>query len=97
MEIKVSHQHSQEVALAKTKEALREAGEQYGKVISDVEEVWEGPIGTCSFTVMGAKIKARVVVDQGCVCMEGKVPFMMSMLRPKIEKLLRENMERVLA
>lgn len=97
MVVTVKHQHSQELALAKVKLALYEAGRQYGKTIDDVQEEWNENVGTCTFRVKGFRVKAKVVVDPEKVCLEGKIPLLLIGFTSKIESILHENMVRVLA
>jgi hypothetical protein len=97
MVITVEHKHSQELALAKVKLALYEAGRQYGKTIDDVQEEWNENVGTCTFRVKGFRVKAKVTVDSEKVCLEGKIPMLLVGFTSKIESILHENMTRVLA
>lgn len=96
MVITVKHQHSQELALAKVKLALYEAGRQYGKTIDGVQEEWDNNVGTCTFRIKGLKIRAKVTVDSEKAVLEGKIPMLLVGFTSRIESILHENMTRVL-
>jgi hypothetical protein len=97
IKMSVDHDLSETEALTRIKKLLGETRKQYRDMISDLEETWKGNKGTFSFSAKGYTIAGTIVVVSGKVLLEGEVPWALSLMRGKIEKIIKDRAKTLLA
>jgi hypothetical protein len=86
----------QEEALSKIQNLLGQVKEEHGDKISDLQESWSGNTGTFSLTAMGMKVSGTLAVKPDEVTIDGNIPFAAVPFKGQIEKVIREQAEKVL-
>ena len=91
------HELTQKEALRRIKTLLKEVKKEHAGLVSDLEESWEGDTGSFSFIAMGYPIKGTLDVDAPAISLDAEVPLAVRMFKGKIEKILREQADALLA
>ena len=71
--------------------------EKYKDHVKDFEEEWGDNWLRFGFKTLGAKIQGKLDVEEEAVNFNGELPFAAMMFKGRIEKEIRESLERVLA
>lgn len=93
----VSHKLSQDEALLRIKRLLGEVKVDLVDKISNLQEDWRGNKGTFSFSAMGFRVSGVLTVHKSKVELAGKLPFAAIPFRGKVEAIIRERAEKLLA
>lgn len=93
----VPHKLSQDEAQRRIQGMLGDLKQQYGEQISNLEESWSGATGAFAMTAMGMKISGTLAVRPTEVALDGSIPFAAVPFKGQIEKLIRQEAERLLA
>lgn len=96
MKVEYPHTLGKDVALEKIKAALVDAIGKYSDKVSDIKEEWNYCVGNISFSSYGFTLKVKIVVDDNIIYIEGKIPWLISSYSSKIEKILLDNIKRIL-
>ncbi len=91
LDITIPHNLSQEEATTRIKGLLTKTKQDYGDKISNLQEEWNGPVGTFSFTIMGFDISGQLTVNPSSVELEGKIPFAASLFKGAITQTIKEK------
>src|SRR4051812_36526429 len=97
MNISINHDLPEAEALKRIKKLLEETKKQYGDVVTNLTEKWQGNKGTFSFTAKGYIVAGTVLVTASKVVLEGDVPWTLSLFRGKIEKIIKDRAKTLLA
>jgi len=97
LNVSVPHKLSQDEALRRIKNLLKEVEMKFSDKISDLHERWDGNTGTFSFEVMGSSVSGALTVKGDKVEISGTIPFVMTFFRRKIEVAIKERAESILA
>ena len=97
LSMSILHKLSQDEALRRIKNLLTEVKTQFADKISDLHEQWDGNGGTFSFSAMGFSISGVLAVKSDKVELLGKLPFAASFFIGKIEAIIRDRAEKLLA
>jgi len=97
MTIVVPHQLTQEEAMRRIQNLLAEVKRDYGDRVSDLKETWSGNSGEFSFKAMGFSLSGRMDVTPGEVVMKGNYPLAAAPFKGKIESMIRDRAEQLLA
>lgn len=97
LSLAVDHTLGKEEALNRLKAKLEKARARFGEQVSDLEESWEGDTFHVSFSTYGMKVKSAVAVEDSTVRADIDLPFAAMMFKGKIEKEIRDSLERWLA
>ena len=76
---------------------LAKIKEKHGDKFSNLKEEWGETSGTFSFSTYGFNVKSSVKVEQGQVKVDSELPFAAMMFKGKIEKEVRDTLNRVLS
>jgi hypothetical protein len=96
IKMSVDHHLSEAEALKRIKKLLGETKKQYGDLVTDLKEKWQENKGTFSFSAKGYTVSGTVLVTEGKVDLEGEVPRALSLLRGKIEKIIKDRAKTLL-
>lgn len=97
MRISIPHSLPPAEALKRIKKLLTDLKKEHGDKIQDLEEWWDGPVGTFNFSVMGSAVSGTLEVREGEVVLDGKLPWAAMLFKGKIEQTIREQGEALLA
>jgi hypothetical protein len=97
LNMNIRHNLPQEEALARIKTLLNQVKNQYSDKITDLKEDWNGNVGNFSFSAMGFSVSGILTVKPSEVELSGTLPFAATFFRGKIESLIRERAETLLA
>ena len=70
---------------------------KYADNISDLQEEWKGGICRFSFSAMGFSVSGEILVLSEEVRITGILPWTLTVLKSKIETMIREQAEKLLA
>jgi hypothetical protein len=97
MTITVPHQLSQDEAMRRIQNLLSEVKRDHGDRVSDLTETWSANHGEFSFKAMGFSLSGRIDVKPDEVVMKGNYPLAAMPFRGRIESMVRERAEKLLA
>ena len=93
----VPHKLSQDEALRRIQGLLADLKAQHADRFSDLQETWTDHDGRFSVTAMGFKLAGSLSVKPASVELNGDLPFAAVPFKSRIEQVLRERAERLLA
>ena len=93
----VPHNLTQEEAINRIKTLLGDVKTQYAGNIDKLEESWNGNSNTFSVTAMGFSVSGVLTVLPGEIALAGDLPFAARLFKGKIESIIREKAESLLA
>jgi hypothetical protein len=96
LNISIPHQLPQDEALRRIQTAVGRAKTQYAQHMNDLEEHWNGNVGTLNITVRGMAIPAQVTVNPSDVALHAELPMIASFFMGQIETTAREMLGRIL-
>jgi Putative polyhydroxyalkanoic acid system protein (PHA_gran_rgn) len=91
------YQISQDEALSRIKSAIDNAKTQYGSMVTNFRENWNGYVGTFSGSAQGHSVSGTITVDPGVVNVELEVPAIAILAKGKIVGELRNRLGPILA
>jgi hypothetical protein len=97
LNITIAHQLTQEEAINRIKALLGEVKQQYAETIRDLREEWSGNTNKFGFAAMGFAVTGVITVQPTQVDFSGTLPFAASFFKGKIESVIRERAEKLLA
>jgi hypothetical protein len=97
MSITVPHNLSEAEALARIKNLLGDLKREHAGSFSDLKEEWRGNGGTFSVKAMGMGVSGDLNVQGDRVELAGNLPLAATPFKGRIEQLVRERMEQLLA
>jgi putative polyhydroxyalkanoate system protein len=95
-QVTVPHALGQEAARARVERFLDEMQRDYADQISDVQGTWTGNQLDFAFVATGLQIGGTLAVNENDVQVSGPLPLMAAMFRGRIEKSIREELQRLL-
>jgi Putative polyhydroxyalkanoic acid system protein (PHA_gran_rgn) len=90
MNITVPHNLSQDEALSRIKNAIAQAKSQHSGNIKDLQEKWNGNVGTFSGSGMGQAASGTITVNPSEIVFDLALPFAATFFKGKIEAGIRE-------
>ena len=90
-----SHRHSREEALKRMQSAFANK-EDFGGVIANLTQEWNGHVGEFSGKVMGFPISMTLWVHAGEITISCKYPLAGLVFKTRMESEIREAVERIL-
>ena len=97
MTITVPHQLSEDEAMRRIQSLLSEVKRDHGDRVSDLKETWSANHGEFSFKAMGFSLSGWIDVKPSEVVMKGNYPLAAMPFRGRIESMVRERAEQLLA
>jgi uncharacterized phage protein gp47/JayE len=89
MNISIPHNLSQDEALKRIKDAIAQTKTQHSGNIKDLQENWNGNVGTFSGSAMGQAVSVTVTVNASEVVLDLELPFAATFFKGKIEADIR--------
>ena len=93
MDITAAHCFSQDEALRRTHGLLEKIEKQFAGTINDLQQKWDGNIGTFGFSVMEFSVSGKLTVEPSEVKLTADLPFAAVFFKDKIEAVIREQLE----
>jgi hypothetical protein len=93
----VPHKLSQDEAIRRIHGLLADLKARHADRITDLQESWTDHEGRFSLTAMGFKVAGTLAVTSTTVELSGDLPFAAVPFKSRIEQMLREDAERLLA
>jgi hypothetical protein len=97
LSIVVPHHLTESEALSRIQGLLGDVKQQYATYFTDLHESWTGNDGTFSLKAMGFNVSGSVSVKPSQVEMRADLPLAATPFRGRIEQVMREETERLLA
>ena len=97
LNISVPHALTEDEALGRIKGMLTDLKRENEGTFSDLTEEWTGNGGRFSVKAMGMKVAGGLTVLADRVELNGDLPLTAAPFKGRIEQLVRERMERLLA
>ncbi len=95
--MEVGHELSAEEATERLKEFVERLRLRHAEEVRDLDASWVDRTLHVAFAAMGFHIEGTLTVEQRQVRVDGKIPLAAMLLKGKIEKTIREELQRVLA
>jgi hypothetical protein len=96
MNMTIEHELSESEALKRIKKLLKETKEEYGELIDELKEKWVGNIGTFSLMAKGYELSGTIVVGAPTITLQGDIPWALSFMKGKVEKIIRSRAKELL-
>ena len=97
LSIVVPHQLTEAEALSRIQGLLADMKRQYATYFTDLQESWSGNEGRFSVKAMGFNVSGTVAVEPSRVEINADLPFAATPFKGRIEQVIREQTERLLA
>jgi len=97
LSMSVAHQLGAAEAVERIKSFATKLKEKYDGQYKDLDENWTDNLLQFGLTTMGMKLKGNMQVEDNEVQVNGDLPFAAMMFKGRIEKEVREALEKVLA
>jgi len=97
LKIEVAHQLSEREAMRRIQNLLTEIKRDYGDRVTDLHETWTDSGGKFSFRAMGFAVSGTLRSRPGMVELSGDYPLAARPFKGKIEGMIRERAEQLLA
>lgn len=91
LSLNIPHAQTKEEALNRVKKMLGRLQEEQKDTVSNVQEQWDGPNGTFSFSAKGFNIAGTIQVTENEVHLESDLPFAVSLFKGQIASMIREK------
>ena len=95
--VAVPHRLTQDEAVLRIKNLLGDVKTRYADQIVGLNEAWDGYAGKFSFQAMGMPVTGTLAVKPAQVEISGQLPFAAMFFKDKIEALIRQRAEALLA
>jgi putative polyhydroxyalkanoic acid system protein len=97
LSIAIPHNLSQEEATRRIKDAITKAKVQSSGKIKDLQESWNGNVGTFSGSAMGHAASGSITVKASEIVVDLALPFAATFFKGKIESGVREFAAKLLS
>ena len=97
LSINVSHQLGEKEALRRIQRLLGSLRDEYAGQISGLYEKWRGSICSFDFWIQGMSVSGTINVGVNQVELIGELPFAATRFSGRIEQIIRERVEELLA
>ena len=97
IEMSIPHSIGKEEALSRIKNLLGNVQSKFSGQIKDVKEEWNDNEGPFSFSVMNMPVSGKLIVNNGDVALDGKLPLAASLFQGKIKQVIMEEATKVLS
>ena len=93
----VSHRLTQDEAVKRVMNLIKEMKTQFADKINDLHEEWNGNVGKFHFSAMGFPVSGTLTVKTSQVEISGNLPFAAMLFKRKIETTIKDRAETLLA
>ena len=97
LNVVVPHRLSQDEAKARIQNLLTDLKTQYAGRFEDLQESWSDHEGRFSVRAMGFKVSGTLAIRPSDVELSGDLPLAATPFKGRIEEVIRERAERLLA
>jgi Putative polyhydroxyalkanoic acid system protein (PHA_gran_rgn) len=97
VKVSVSYQIAQDEALSRIQARVTQIKAQYGNLVTNLTENWNGYVGTFSGSARGFSVSGNLVVDPSVVTTEIALPLVAFPFKGQIEARIRNELTSVLA
>jgi len=97
MSLSVPHKLGKDEATVRMQKLMARLKEKYGDQYKELEETWSEDAVQFAFSSYGMKIKGDLLIGEEAVDLQGEIPFAAMMFKGRIEKEVRETLERFLS
>ncbi len=97
LNLSIPHQLSQEEALTRIKNLLKNLKEEQAGTISNIKEEWNDTGGNFEFSAMGFDLSGNILVNPFSVDIEAEVPFAVSMFSGTIKNIITQKASELLS
>ena len=97
LSLNIPHAQTQEEALRRIKQLLGRLQEEQKGAVTNVQENWDGPNGSFSFSAKGFIIAGTIQVMENEVHLESELPFAVALFKGQITTLITEKAKSLLA
>jgi hypothetical protein len=97
LSLSIPHSQTQEEALSRVKQLLSRIQEEQKGTVTNVQENWDGPNGSFSFTAKGFNIAGTIQVKENEVHLESELPFAVALFKGQIASMITERAKALLA
>jgi hypothetical protein len=94
--VNVPHQLGTEEAVRRIVAAIETAKTKHGDKLAGFDGQWTDSTYQCGFTAMGVKVQSTVDVAPAAVNVRAELPMMAMMFKGMIEKVLRDELGKLL-
>ena len=91
LSLNIPHSQTQEEALSRVKQLLSRLQEEQKGTVTNVQENWDGPNGSFSFSAKGFNIAGNIQVTENEVYLESDLPFAVSLFKGQIASMITEK------
>lgn len=91
MDLTIPHNLPKNAAIERVKQALAQVKIQYASQFEKLEDSWNDNVLTFELTAQKQNIKGTLTIEDKEMKFAGEVPFMMSMMKGKIQKMINEK------
>ena len=95
--VEVPHQLGEEEAATRIKNLLADMKQKYASYFSDLEENWNGNDGRFKAKAMNFNVSGTVDVEPSLVTIKGDLPLAATPFKGRVEQMIRQEAERLLA
>ncbi len=92
----VSHNLTQDEAVKRVKNLLKDVKAQFADKIRDLHEEWDGNVGKFHFAVVGFPVSGTLHVKTSQLEISGNLPFAAMLFKDKIESTIKDHAEMLL-
>jgi len=97
LNIAIPHNLSQDDALKRIKDAIAQAKVEHSNSIKDLQENWNGNVGTFSGSAMGQTASGTITVNASEIVFNLELPFAASFFKRPIEAGVRDFATKLLS
>jgi len=97
IKVDVEHTLSQDIATERVKGLLNKLKVDYGDMIQEMKESWNGNSSNFSFKVMGMSVNGNLSVSSSVVTLDGQIPLAALPFKKTIEGKIREEALKLLS
>jgi hypothetical protein len=97
LSLNIPHSQTQDEALNRIKQMFGRLQEEQKGTVTNVQEIWDGPNGSFSFSAKGFNIAGTIQVKENEVQLESDLPFAVALFKGQIASLITEKAKALLA
>ena len=97
LSLNIPHSQTQEEALKRVKQLLGRLQEEQKGLLTDVQENWDGPNGSFSFSAKGFNIAGTIQVKENEVLLDSDLPFAVALFKGQIASMITDKATALLA
>lgn len=92
----IDHELSEAEALKRVKKLLTDTKKEHGDLLDELKEKWVDNTGTFSATVKGYALSGTITVGAPVITLKGEIPWALSFMKGKVEKLIAARAKELL-